>query len=64
MSTVVPHGGVRDSEGLEVKGEPVVKAFVPSVGISGCLLIGDPNPAPDRPNEEAPDSGCGHAGLL
>lgn len=45
VSTVVPHGGVRDSEGLEVKGELVVKALVPSVGISGWSpRIGDPNP--------------------
>ena len=45
VSAVVPHGEVRDSEGLEVKGELVVKALVPSVGISGWSpRIGDPNP--------------------
>lgn len=45
VSVVAPHGGVGDSGGLEVNGEPVVKGLAPSIGISGWSpRIGDPNP--------------------
>ena len=45
MVSTWPHGGVGGSGGLRGKGEPVVKALAPSVGISGWSpRIGDPNP--------------------